>query len=204
MKGWTVIGFAALALGLAMSVQCGRHATLPVAASTVAQPNSNEQLPFDRQAQGHGFSPSSTVIPLGARIPAGTPICIGLQAPIASTTAQSGDVFQAVLLEPIMVNGRTVAEKGSSVTGFVMEARAGRSLTPGFIRIALRAIEIDGKSSAVQSSSNFVKGKIARQKKAVQGAQAPPPQSSPEDVTIAADRRLTFRLTEAIPLRDLD
>jgi hypothetical protein len=118
-----------------------------------------------------------------------------------STTAQSGDVFQAVLLEPITVNGKTVVEKGSSVTGFVMEARAGRSLSPGYIRLALRAIEIGGKLSAVQSSSNFVKGKSANQSKAVQGARTPPEYSA-KDVTIDADRRLTFRLTEAIPLRD--
>jgi len=200
MKGWTVIGFAALALGLAMSVQCGRQAALPVSASTVPQPSSNEQLPFDRQAQGPGISPSSAVIPPGARIPVGTPISISLQSPILSTTAQSGDVFQAVLLEPITVNGRTIAEKGSSVTGFVMEARAGRSLSPGYIRLALRAIEIEGKLSAVQSSSHFVKGKTANQK-VLEGVQASSPYSS-KDVTIGADRRLTFRLTEAIPLRD--
>jgi hypothetical protein len=203
MKGWTVIGFAALALGLAMSVQCGRQAALPVAASTVTQPSSNDQLPFDRQAQGPGVSPSSALIPPGARIPAGTPISISLQSPILSTTAQSGDVFQAVLLEPITVNGKTVVEKGSSVTGFVMEARAGRSLSPGYIRLALRAIEIGGKLSAVQSSSNFVKGKTANQSKAVQGARTPPLYSA-KDVTIDADRRLTFRLTEPIPLRDRD
>jgi hypothetical protein len=204
MKEWTVIGFAALALGLAMSVQCGRQAALPVAASTVSQPSPNSGLPFDRQAQGPGISPSSTVIPPGARIPVGTPISVSLQYPIVSTTAQSGDVFQAVLLEPIMVNGKTVVERGSSVTGFVMEAKAGRSLSPGYIRLALRAIEIGGKLSAVQSSSNFLKGKTAKQSKALQDGQASPPQSPPKDVTIDADRRLTFRLTEAIPLRDLD
>ena len=61
-------------------------------------------------------------------------------------------------------------------------------------------LEIEGKLSAVQSSSHFVKGKTANQK-VLEGVQASSPYSS-KDVTIGADRRLTFRLTEAIPLRD--
>lgn len=202
MKAWTVIGFAALALGLAMTVQCGRQSALPVAASEVAPPGVGEQLPFDRQGQGQGISPSSAVIPPGARIPAGTPISIHLRAPLVSSTARSGDTFQALLLDPIIVNGQTVAERGAIVTGRVMEAKAGQPTSPGYLRLALNSISINGKASAVQSSSNFLKGKPSAASKTIGGTNQPRSAMEARDVTIATDRRLAFHLTEPIPLRD--
>ncbi len=206
MKAWTVIGFAALALGLAMTVECGRQATVSVAASEVAPPSDSEHLPFDRQAGADGISPSSTVIPPGVRIPAGTPISIRVQSAIASATAQSGDTFQALLVDPIVVNGQTLAERGASVIGRVMEAKAGHLATPGYLRLALNSIAINGKTSAVQTSSNFLKGTSAATRKLA--AKRSPEgtvnenQVLAEDVTVGPDRRLTFRLTEALPLRD--
>ncbi len=193
MKAWTVIGFAALALGLAMTVECGRQAALPVAASEVAPPSNSEHLPFDRQARADGISPSSTVIPPGVRIPTGTPIYIRLQSAIASATAQSGDTFQALLVDPIVVNGQTLAERGASVTGRVMEAKAGDFATPGYLRLALNSIAIHGKSSAVQSSSNFLKGKPAATRKlaAKQSFEATAHESQvlAEDVTVGVPNR---------------
>jgi hypothetical protein len=206
MKAWTVIGFAALALGLAMTVECGRQAAVPVAASEVAPPSESEHLPFDRQARIDGISPSSTVIPPGVRIPAGTPVSIRVQSAIASATAQAGDTFQGLLVDPIVVNGQTLAERGASVIGRVMEAKAGHLAAPGYLRLALNSIAINGKTSAVQSSSNFLKGMSpATRKLAGNGSPAGSVSESQilaQDVTVGPDRRLTFRLTEAIPLRD--
>jgi len=206
MKAWTLIGFAALALGLAMTVECGRQAAVPVAASEVAPPTDNEHLPFDRQARVDGISPSSTVIPPGIRIPAGTPVSIRIQSAIASTTAQSGDTFQALLVDPIVVNGQILAEPGASVIGRVMEAKACHLTTPGYLRLALDSITINGKTSAVQSSSNFLKGMSPNSRKfAVKRTTESTVNESrvlAGDVTVGPDRRLTFRLTEAIPLRD--
>jgi hypothetical protein len=202
MKAWTVIGFAALALGLAMTVQCGKQATVPVAASEVAPPGYGEQLPFDRQGQGEGISPSSAVIPPGARIPAGTLIDISLQSELTSRTAHSGDTFQAKLDQPIVVNGRIFAEAGEIVTGRVMEARAGELTSPGYLRLALNSISINGKSSVVHTSSHFTKGGSAKMGKGLVSVNQGDSLRPVRDVTIGPDRHLTFRLTAPIRLRD--
>jgi len=233
MKAWTVTSLAALAMGLAMTVGCGHQSAVPVAASGSAPPRNEEQLPFDRQVQRGGISPSSAVIPPGARIPAGTPVTVRLRAAIASATAKSGDTFEAVLVEPIVVNGQTLSERGAPVTGRVMEARAaGRSASPGYLRLALSSLSVNGKTSPVQSSSHFVKGASRATRKSAtirssateetlvgtvaEGGKEPVPgnafvldsansaefATSLKDVTVDPDRRLTFRLTEPIPLHD--
>ena len=190
----------------------------PVAASELAPSSETEQVPFDRAGRGYGITPSSAVIPPGARIPAGTPISIRLQSAIGSTSAQAGDVFQALLVEPIVVNGQTFAETGTSVTGREdMEARPRHSSTPGYLRLALKSISIKGKPSAVRSSSNFLKGPSPLKRMAARIGQGPvavlgagdgravasldtSDPASAGDVTVGLDRRLTFRLTEPLPL----
>src|SRR5215471_19404811 len=53
----------------------------------------------------------------------GTAIYVRLQQSISSATAQTGESFSAVLDEPLMVNGQTVAPSGAEVKGRVVAAR---------------------------------------------------------------------------------
>lgn len=87
-------------------------------------------------------------------IPAGTSIRVRLQETISSKTAQNGQEFSAVLDQPIVVAGKTVAAKGATVRGKVVRARAsGRLTTPGELYLRLSSIEIGGKSYPLQTSS---------------------------------------------------
>jgi hypothetical protein len=92
-------------------------------------------------------------------IPAGTPISVRLQSAVSSASATPGEKFEAVLDEPVVVNGQTIAPKGAAVTGRVVAARqAGHLQHPAFLRIALASLEINGKAVPVQSSSIYLAG----------------------------------------------
>lgn len=83
-------------------------------------------------------------------IPAGTPIKVRLQQTLSSDQSTAGQEFTAVLDEPIVVNGQTVAPKGANVYGKVTTARpSGRLKTPAALYLRLTAIEIKGKRQAI-------------------------------------------------------
>jgi hypothetical protein len=114
-------------------------------------------LPFDRAADKNGISPTGSLTP--AAIPAGTPITVRLQSSLSSAASHSGEPFDAVLDEPIVIDGQTVAPRGATVTGRVVAAKAsGRLHDPGYLRLTLTAIEVHGKSLPMQTSSIFAKG----------------------------------------------
>ena len=92
-------------------------------------------------------------------IPAGTPISVRLQSTVSSANATPGQKFEAVLDEPLVLNGQTVAQKGAAVTGRVISARqAGHLQHPAYLRIGLASLEINGKAVPLQSSSIYLAG----------------------------------------------
>lgn len=96
------------------------------------------------------------LVPEEVTVPAGTPLSIRLQGTISSASNRPGDEFSAVLDEPIVVNGNTVAPRGAAVQGRVLAARSsGRPHNSGYLRLALVSVEINGKSVPVHSSSVF-------------------------------------------------
>lgn len=228
MKASGVICLGVLGLGLAAALGCDRQSAVPVIASEMNRGPDGNRLPFDREAQEDGISPSSSVIPPGAQIPAGTPVTIRLKNSVSSATAIADDTFEAVLEEPVVINGRIVAARGTLVTGRVVDARPMKQIqAPGYLRLALSSMVIQGKPTVLRTSSNFLKGAgpaprratlAARSDGNLIGAAATPKAPmlgnamvaesttpallipAPRDVTIGQDRRLTFRLIEALPL----
>src|SRR5690242_3014403 len=84
-------------------------------------PNSDSSAPFaSRVASGLGMKPPVPAI----TIPAGTPIGIRLQNSISSASANSGDHFDAVIDEPVVVDGQVVIPKGANATGRVVAAKS--------------------------------------------------------------------------------
>ena len=89
----------------------------------------------------------------------GTPIYVRLQQDISSSTAEAGQSFSAVLDEPLMINGRTVAPEGAAVSGRVVAARkSGHLHNAGYLRVTLCSLTVNGKEVPVQTSSVFVEG----------------------------------------------
>jgi hypothetical protein len=199
---------------------CSRQ--LPVAGSSGTA--SSVHLPFDRVSDPGGISPTVGFVSDG--IPAGTEVAVRLQLPLSSTDSRGGDSFQAVLDEPVVVAGKTVVSRGTVVTGRVVAARAAAHLhDPGYLRVTLTSIVVNGKAVPLRTSSIFAKGgtygkreMLAMNRSAAEGkgAGAESPTESANgsgplfhepgvgsgngDVTFSTGHRLTFRLAQPLHL----
>jgi hypothetical protein len=113
--------------------------------------------PFSKAEQEGSFL--HTLVPEEVTVPAGTAVSIRLQNAISSASNRPGDEFAAVLDEPIVVNGNTVAPRGAAVQGRVVAARSsGRLHNSGYLRLALVSVEMNGTPVPVHSSSVFAMG----------------------------------------------
>lgn len=145
-----------LVLGLAFTVGCGKDTGLPAEAAGTSQEG---QLPFDRDGNDRGISPTKSLVPAVGKLPAGTAITIRLQNTISSATARTGDNFEGVVDVPIVVDGQTAIPLGTLVKGRVLAAKSsGRLHDPGYLRIALVSLQLAGKPVAIETSSIFAKG----------------------------------------------
>jgi hypothetical protein len=226
MKRFTSALLSLLCL-IALSTGCGKmpgnaDAAQP-AGDAAADASDGGKLPFS----GRGGSKSTA--PDQLTIPAGTTVAVRLQSSVSSATAQAGQHFEAVLDEPLVVNGQTVAQRGAAVVGRVVQARkSGRLHNSGYLRLTLASVNVNGKDVPVQASSIFVQGASHKKRNvaligggsgagALIGALAGGGKGAligagvgaaagttgayatgEKDVTFAAERRLSFRLTQPV------
>jgi hypothetical protein len=205
LAGVILIGMAA----------CSRQLAVPGS----SEAGNHNQLPFDRVSDRGGVSPTDTFASDG--LPAGTELTIRLQLPLSSADSRAGDSFQAVLDEPLIVTGTTLAPRGSAVTGSVVAAKAcGGVHDLGYLRLTLASIAMNGKSIPLQTSSIFAKGASYEKRKAptvpkseadaktelfeseVNSNNKTEASSYPRhgDVKFSTGHRLTFRLAQPLHL----
>jgi hypothetical protein len=161
-------------------------------------PKQNAQsnpLPFDNPSHSAGIYPTQAFA--STSIPAGTAIMIRLQSSLSSADSHSGDQFQAVLEEPIVVQGQALAASGTAITGRVLEARACEPPAPGYLRLTLSAVVMNGKAMDLHTSSVFSKGDPREQPRSAASAELA---AGTKDVQFSTGRRLTFRLIQPLPL----
>ena len=146
-----------LAIVASLALGCGKETGVPNDES--ATENSSQKLPFDREGGRTGISPTQSLVPTVRKLPAGTPLTVRLQSTLSSVTARAGDTFGGTLDEPVMIESQTVVPRGAAVTGRVLAAKAsGRLQDPGYLRVALVSLEVEGKPVAIETSSIFAKG----------------------------------------------
>jgi len=211
MKIWRRAGRITVVLTLAWVAACSRQLAVPGSTGTA----DGSQLPFDRVSDNAGISPTAGFTLDG--IPAGTEVTIRLQLAFSSADSRAGASFQAVLDEPLVVAGKTVVPRGTPVTGSVVAAKAsGGEHNPGYLRVTLVSIAMDGKSVALQTSSIFAKGGVYERRKlpaikrseadskgvaaavaSLNGSEFSPGQA---DARFSTGRRLTFRLSQPLHL----
>lgn len=190
---WLFVGLA-----LMLFPACSRQPGL-------LSPKGNAQanpLPFDNPSHGAGISPTQAFA--STAIPAGTAIVIRLQSSLSSAESRSGDQFQAVLEEPIVVQGQTLAPSGTAITGRVLQAKASAPREPGYLRLTLSALVMDGKAMDLHTSSVFSKGVPRERSRSASSAELrrdPAGSAVTNDVQFSTGRRLTFRLIQPLPVQ---
>src|SRR5689334_5486924 len=174
---------------------------------------------------------SGSLVPQEVVIPSGTAITVRLQNAVSSATSHPGDQFEATLDQPITVDGQTVAREGAHVIGRVVAARrSGRLTHPGYLRIALSSVDVNGKEVSIQSSSVMVAAASHKRRNlawigggagggaligaiasggtgaligsaiGAAGGTSAAYATGKKDVGFGAERRLTFRLTRPVTI----
>lgn len=208
IKTWRRSGLWLVCLSM---VVMGRCAQQPASVWPNDSATSGRALPFDR-------TPDTTGNPATAdlahpTIPAGTVMVIRLQFPISSATAHTGENFQAVLDEPVLLASRAVLPSGTVVYGRILAAKPGDPQEAGYLRLTLSWIGVDNRTVKIHTSSLFVKGSLPGIAKIAAPNRSQPivedvashPQPDDEilaqsDVKFSTARRLTFRLLQPLPL----
>src|SRR5258708_27043294 len=199
MKAWrfnqSPLQMFALPLLLALATGCGS-----VGAD---HPNAVDDAP---NAQQLPFTESKPVV-----VPASTAIYVRLQEPLSTANAQAGQIFSAVLDEPLLVDNQAVAPQGALLTGKVLAVRdAGRMHNARYMRITLSSITLNGKTVPLQTNSIFVGGGSYKNRDlafigggasggAPLGAAGGTPAAhapGQKEVRFAPEQRLSFHLTQ--------
>lgn len=214
------------AVGLITLLTSCAHQPVP-SATNAATPSTqgseeDQKLPFDRPpAPGNVLMPSTALVPVPQSVPAGTTVTVRMQAAVSSASSHSGDTFSAILDQPIIVKGETVLAPGTAVTGRVVTAkRSEYPQSPGFLRLTLSSLTVEGKPVRAESSSIFIKGLPPRFRAehgmASNSGESVSPQNvasdssanggkrlhanGNRDVELPPQHRLTFRLSKPLAL----
>jgi hypothetical protein len=85
-------------------------------------------------------------------LPSGTPLRVVLQQGVGTDSSSPGTQFAAVLADPIVVDGKTVLEKGSTVAGRVVDVqKAGRVKGRATLSLALTSVVHEGKTIQIET-----------------------------------------------------
>ncbi len=147
--------FVAVMLGLLLAAGCG---SVPnnVNAAEPAAGAPNSAVPFSGERKGmfaHNTAPEMLTAA------AGTLVSVRLQQQVSSASARPGDEFAAVLAEPLVAQGKTIAPTGATATGRVVAARSsGRLHDSGYLRLALVSVDVNGHAVPIETSSVFASG----------------------------------------------
>jgi hypothetical protein len=207
-----------LCLGVGITQGCARPDAFHWADGGATSPAGEQNLPFhqnperaaddsarpavpeDRKA-GSG-APFRTTSRLNARtLPAGTLITVRLDSSLSISRVRAGDTFSGSVAGPVALDGDMIVERGTPVSGRIESAqpsvdRPGLNPDPGFVRLTLDAINVDGSTIPLQTSSLFAKGTLPTNAITVSGGSNP--QSG--GFRVQKGRHLTFRLTAPVTL----
>jgi len=121
-------------------------------------------------------------------LPAGTLLTVRLQTPIIVKVPIMVDSFEALVEQPVVLEGNTLIPHGASVAGhvesvFISEMEPRR----GYVGLALETVHLAGNDVPVRTSSLFARQASAKNS---QGA----------TIRLERGRRFTFRLTEPVSI----
>jgi hypothetical protein len=215
----TAVMLTFLAFGPACARQGGsQHAGANLSASEEAPPFQQVQnvASSERTLAIPQDSKPATVLPFHAAqpciLPSGTFLTVKLDRSLVPRRVHAGDPFLAAVAGPIQIDGHTVIDSGTQVTGRVESAQASsprldRSTIPGinrgkgYVQLTLIAIVVDGKQLPLQTASLFARGTSPQSNSSSRRIDTDL-QSESDIVRVQKGRRLTFRLIAPITVEE--
>jgi hypothetical protein len=161
---------------------------------------SNHTVPFHDPGQGASTAPSDSTVSDKSglpfqdveSLPVGTLLTVRLNNFVSADHPGPSNTFEAILDEPIKIDGNVVVPRGSTVSGHVESAQVSDvNKNRGYIRLDLQSIDIGGRELPVQTSSLFTHG--SAHLLLAEGGK-----TSTNVLTLEKGRRLIFRLTEPV------
>jgi hypothetical protein len=142
-------------------------------ASKPATPASSTENPNAANGSGDaagnkvadGKPAASKPVKQAITIPAGTVITVRLGETLSSKSSSSGQGFAATVAEPVVVDGKTVIERGAAARGTVVDAKAmGHFKGGALLEVRLNSVTIEGKDTTIETGmvARSVKGKGKR------------------------------------------
>jgi hypothetical protein len=105
-----------------------------------------------------GKSAASKPVPQTITIPAGTVITVRLGETLSSKESSAGQGFSATVAQPVVVDGKTVIERGAAARGTVVDAKGmGHFKGGALLEVRLSSVSINGRETSVDT------GMVARQ-----------------------------------------
>ena len=131
----------------------------PVAQQASAAESQDPMLPVDRSdSQTPNPAPNSPRVPpryglpLQLTIKPGTFVMVRVDQTLSSNRNQPGDVFSATLMQPMVVDGVVVAQRGQTVMGRVAEAQKSKAGHDSRLGLELTGLTlVDGTQATVRS-----------------------------------------------------
>jgi len=150
MRIWKVV---TLLLILTMAGACSTPDSETVTEETPA--DSNAPATADSAADKPKAEAPKAPAPKTVTIPAGTTLSVVLSSSLNSGKNKAGDTFTGNLSEAIVVNGKTVLDKGTNVEGTVVAAEgSGRVSGKATMSLALTSATVNGKAISLSTKTH--------------------------------------------------
>ena len=125
-------------------------------APAATQPTANTPAPNPPTQMQSSTAPAEKPAPAPKPkiVPAGTVLRVRLNDAIGSKTAEAGQTFTASVMDPIVVDGRTLIPAGASVAGEVTNGKsAGRFKGGAELAITIRSVTVGGVPHTLSAST---------------------------------------------------
>jgi hypothetical protein len=124
-------------------------------ATPVSKPRTTSR-PKPRPAPAPEREPAPTPEPVGITVPAGTSLTLTFDQKVTSETAVAGDSWSGTVKDAIVVGSDAPIPAGAKVHGVVVGAQPAQRGNRAFLVLAVRSVEVDGKSIPVRASTDSI------------------------------------------------
>ena len=130
--------------------------------ATPASSTENLNAPGSDNAAANGAagskSAASKPAPQSITIPAGTVFTVRLNETLSSKDSSAGQGFSATVAQPVVVDGKTIIERGAAARGTVVDAKGmGHFKGGALLEVRLNSVSIHGRETSIDT------GMVARQ-----------------------------------------